>query len=75
MRPPRFLVRERNWCYPYPVTTALAHIMDEVERLSVPERIELRREPTSAPPMFLQQLPGRTSPCHCSLAITSVLLP
>ena len=25
------------------MTTALAHIIDEVERLSVPERIELRR--------------------------------
>jgi len=25
------------------MTTAVAHIMDEVERLSLPERIELRR--------------------------------
>ena len=43
MRLLRFLVRERNGCYLCPMTTALAHIIDEVERLSVQERIELRR--------------------------------
>jgi hypothetical protein len=43
MRLLHFLVRERNRCYLRPTTTALARIIDEVERLSVQERIELRR--------------------------------
>ncbi len=33
------------------MTTALAHIIDEVERLSVPERIELRRHLATRIPM------------------------
>ena len=33
------------------MTTALAHIIDEVERLSVPERIELRRHLVTRIPM------------------------
>ena len=34
------------------MTTALAHIIDEVERLSVPERIELRRHLATRIPMM-----------------------
>ena len=33
------------------MTTVLAHIIDEVERLSVPERIELRRHLAARIPM------------------------
>ena len=51
LRQLRSLVRKRNRCYRRPMTAALAHIIDEIERLSVPERIELRRHLAKRIPM------------------------
>ena len=38
------------WCCP-PMTQAIAHILDEVQQLSVPERIKLRRAIVERIPM------------------------